>query len=113
MKKGDGLLIAALAAVSLLAFCLLPAPSGATLARLKVDGETVCEIAGGAYRWEAGDAYLEFCFEDGRARVLASSCPDQICVQSGEVSGAGRSIICLPNRAVIELTGPGAADAVV
>lgn len=56
---------------------------------------------------------MEFCFEDGRARVLASSCPDQTCVQSGEAKGAGRAIICLPNRAAVELVGPDAADAVV
>lgn len=113
MKKGDCVLIAVLAAVSLLPLSLLAEPTGAVCARLKVDGKVVCEITSGTYRWQEGEEYLEFCFEDGRARVLASSCPDQICVQSGEAKGAGRAIICLPNRAAVELVGPDAADAVV
>lgn len=113
MKKGDCALIAVLAAGALLPLGLLKEPSGAVCARLKVDGEVVCEITSGTYRWQAGEDYLEFCFEDGCARVLASSCPDQTCVQSGEVYGAGRAILCLPNRAAVELAGPDAADAVV
>ena len=108
-----GLNGAVLAAAALLPLGLLKEPSGAVCARLKVDGKVVCEITSGTYRWQVGEDYLEFCFEDGRALVLASSCPDQTCVQSGEVYGAGRAILCLPNRAAVELAGPDAADAVV
>lgn len=67
MKKGDCALIAVLAAAALLPLGLLKEPSGAVCARLKVDGEVVCEITSGTYRWQAGEDYLEFCFEDGRA----------------------------------------------
>ena len=103
MKKGDCALIAVLAAAALLPLGLLKEPSGAVCARLKVDGEVVCEITSGTYRWQAGEDYLEFCFEDGRARVLASSCPDQICVNHLAISRDGESIICLPNKVVIAI----------
>ena len=103
MKKGDCALIAVLAAAALLPLGLLKEPSGAVCARLKVDGEVVCEITSGTYRWQAGEDYLEFCFEDGRARVLASSCPDQLCVHQGEIRYSGQTIVCLPNRVVVEV----------
>lgn len=37
--------------------------------------------------------------------VLESACPSQDCVASGTVSRSGESIICLPNRLVVQLTG--------
>ena len=112
MKKGDCALIAVLAAAALLPLGLLKEPSGAVCARLKVDGEVVCDITSGTYRWQAGEDYLEFCFEDGRARVLASSCPDQTCVHMGWLASAA-PIVCLPNHLVIEYVQDQELDAVV
>lgn len=44
------------------------------------------------------------------ARMLESSCRNQLCVQQGEVTvdnwlrrSLGRSLICLPNRVIVEL----------
>ncbi len=42
-------------------------------------------------------------------RVRASDCPTQDCVHTGAISGNGQSIVCLPGRIIIQLTG-GAAD---
>lgn len=39
--------------------------------------------------------------------VLESDCPSQDCVASGIISRSGESIICLPNRLVVQLTGGG------
>ena len=115
MKRGDVILIVALALLSLTAFLISPRSDGeeAVFARLKVDGVVVCEISEGEYRWEEGDAFLCFRFEDGCAQVLASSCPDQLCVRQGKICGVGSSAICLPNHAVVELVGASAPDAVV
>ncbi len=50
------------------------------------------------------------CNEDGveiknrAVRIRDSSCPDQICVQTGFISEPNQVIICLPHRVVIELT---------
>jgi hypothetical protein len=41
----------------------------------------------------------------GRVRVLESDCPKGICRHAGWISAPGRSIVCIPNRLVIELTG--------
>lgn len=38
-------------------------------------------------------------------RVCASDCPTQDCVHTGAISKSGQSIVCLPGRIVIQLTG--------
>ena len=48
--------------------------------------------------------------EDGNGlRVSSSDCPTQDCVRTGTISRSGQSIMCLPARIIIQLTG-GAAD---
>jgi hypothetical protein len=42
---------------------------------------------------------------DGAVRVAESNCPRKICVQAGWVRTPGRSIVCVPNRVVIEIKG--------
>ena len=42
---------------------------------------------------------------DGQAWLSEASCPDKVCVHMGKISEAGQSIICLPNRMVLEVTG--------
>ena len=42
---------------------------------------------------------------NGEAYMHSSDCRDQICVRQGPVSQPGRSIVCLPNRIYIEITG--------
>ena len=41
--------------------------------------------------------------EDGKVRMTWADCPDQICVHTAEISKDGGSIICLPNRIVLEI----------
>lgn len=44
--------------------------------------------------------------------VTKADCPDQLDVRQGPISKAGQSIICLPHRLVIRITGGGGeADA--
>jgi hypothetical protein len=42
---------------------------------------------------------------DGAIRVAESNCPKRLCMQAGWVRTPGRSIVCVPNRVVIELKG--------
>jgi hypothetical protein len=53
--------------------------------------------------------------KDGKAYVADSSCPDHLCEKMGQISSTGQSVICLPNRVVIEITGddPDEYDAIV
>jgi hypothetical protein len=43
--------------------------------------------------------------KDGAIRVAESDCPKGVCKHAGWVRTPGRSIVCVPNRVVIELKG--------
>ena len=51
--------------------------------------------------------------ENGAARVVEASCPDQICVNQGAVRYEGESIVCLPHKLVVTVEGgrPNDVDA--
>lgn len=40
---------------------------------------------------------------DGVAYMSEASCPDHLCMGMGRISNVGQSIICLPNRVIIEI----------
>jgi hypothetical protein len=44
--------------------------------------------------------------KDGAIRVAESDCPKGVCKHAGWVRTPGRSIVCVPNRVIIELKGP-------
>lgn len=43
--------------------------------------------------------------EGGTVHMEFSDCSGQDCVKQGAISDTGESIICLPNRVVVEITG--------
>ncbi len=42
---------------------------------------------------------------DGKVSVSEANCPDSICVKTRAASRAGETIVCLPHKLVIEVTG--------
>ena len=43
---------------------------------------------------------------NGAAAVTASTCPRGHCLRQGAVRTAGRSVVCVPNRMVLEIVSP-------
>ncbi len=43
--------------------------------------------------------------QDGWAYIRDSSCPDHLCEKMGRINSSGQSLICLPNRVIVEITG--------
>lgn len=43
--------------------------------------------------------------KDGYVSMIQADCPDQICVHTAKISEAGGSIVCLPHKVVLEITG--------
>lgn len=41
--------------------------------------------------------------KDGSVSMLYGKCPDQVCVHSAAISKNGQTIICMPNRVVLEI----------
>ncbi len=47
---------------------------------------------------------------DGEAKMISASCKNQICVHHAAISRGNQSIVCLPNRVSVEITGGKEAD---
>ena len=52
--------------------------------------------------------------KNGEADIVDADCPDKLCVHQKSISKDKETIVCLPNRVVIEIEGrtEGAVDAV-
>ena len=77
--------------------------AGELVAELPLDRDGTSEVEG-AY-------HNTVTVQDGKVAVTESDCPGGDCLHSGWISTAGRSIVCLPNRMEIRLTG-AASDGV-
>lgn len=49
---------------------------------------------------------------DKKISIIESDCPDKVCVNTGEISKKGESIVCVPNGIVITIGGEREVDAV-
>lgn len=43
--------------------------------------------------------------KDGAVHMEEASCPDKVCIKQGTISETGQSIVCLPNRVIVTITG--------
>lgn len=43
--------------------------------------------------------------ENGAAYMEDADCPDKLCVHQGKISRDGQTIVCLPHKLVVEVTG--------
>ena len=41
--------------------------------------------------------------KDGKAYIKDATCPDKLCEHQGKIHMVGQSLICLPNRVIIEI----------
>lgn len=42
---------------------------------------------------------------DSKVLMIDADCPDSLCVNQGKISEVGQSIVCLPNKVMIEIKG--------
>ena len=54
--------------------------------------------------------YKNLEIKDGKVNMLFSTCKNQICVEHSEIDSTNESIVCLPNRVSIEITGKAGED---
>jgi hypothetical protein len=50
---------------------------------------------------------------DGEVYIEYANCPGTDCVHSGSISKPGRSLVCLPNKVEVRITGTSDTDFVV
>lgn len=70
---------------------------GTEYARYSLEKEAVYEIQG----YNHGVNIL--IISEGMAYISEATCPDGLCTGMGRISERGESIICLPNRVVVEI----------
>ena len=110
MKKRDFLLAGAVLALAFLCW-LIPrglgifAGENASQVRITVGGEEY-----GTYSLSENQTIqihdTNVCeIDDGEVRMTEADCPDKLCIHQGSVHIQGETIVCLPNRVSIEITG--------
>ncbi|SDB09713.1 NusG domain II-containing protein [Eubacterium oxidoreducens] len=115
-RKRDALLIGLVLAFAVCIFVIMHtigAKSG-NLVRISVDGEIY-----GEYSLEQDETiYVTskdtvtnvVIIQDGYVSMEEADCPDQLCVEQGKIHLANESIICLPNKVVVEILENGDDD---
>ena len=101
-------MIAAFLAVgAIIALALFLSGKSGNLVQVRVDGTVIREFSlSEDVVWDipgVNGGSNKLIIEDGQARIEEASCPDGLCVHMGRISKTGQSVICLPNRVVIEI----------
>ena len=52
-----------------------------------------------------GSHVNEFEIKDGAVRMVHADCRNHDCIQQGTITKTGETIVCLPNKVVLEVTG--------
>lgn len=106
---GDKILFCILLLSAILSlYFIVPADSDAEFVSIRVQGveqaklplskNKLLTLAGAA-----GEATIEI--KNGQVRIVASDCPQQICVKTGRIKRQGEIIVCVPNRIIVHITG--------
>lgn len=110
LGKADGIVFGVLVLVCaalLLVFWRMSAAGGDTVT-ITVDGEIY-----GSYPLDKnreipveqdGAVTNVVCIRDGKAFMKEADCPDHLCMRQGEISSDHATIVCLPNRVVVEIS---------
>ncbi len=83
--------------------------------RVMVDGKVYGEYPLNEERrvqieYEGQDWENELVIDGKKASVVSADCPDGLCIRQKAISKTGESIICLPHKLVITITGGGEAE---
>lgn len=105
-KKNDGILILGILCIAALAFFVheMRGEDGVGVVTVKVDGKVTGKYSlaeDQTVKINGGTNLLEI--KDGKADMIEADCPDKLCVHQKAVSKNGESIICLPNKVVVEI----------
>jgi hypothetical protein len=111
IKKSDIYLVVGLLAVAFIFWLILGffvKKQGQTVV-VKVDGAVVYELSMQENTTVTVEGYQGgenvIVIENGAVSMTDADCPDKLCVHSGEKTKTGETIVCLPHRVVVEITG--------
>ena len=105
-KKNDLILVLLVFAVAGIFFAghLFTSQKSAGVVEIQIDGKVVETLdlqKERAFKINGGTNTVQI--ENGKVKMAAANCPDQICVHQGFISTSLLPITCLPNRLVIRV----------
>ena len=110
MKKNDLILIGAILIIVFIVVILifvnrtdgsrvLISIDGKEIITLDLDKDTTYTIEGVKGEWNT------LVIKDGYVYMLDASCPDKLCVHHRRIHFNNETIVCLPNKVVLEIVG--------
>ena len=108
MKKADFLIIIiALIIAGVFFLITLTGKKGETV-EVVIDGKVVSEYTLDSEietKIETENGWNILKIHSGKVSITEADCDNQICVRHAQISKSGESIICLPHRLMIRITG--------
>ncbi|HIX29976.1 MAG TPA: NusG domain II-containing protein [Candidatus Blautia stercoravium] len=116
MKKKDILLAGG---ILILAFLCWLVPKGLRLLDGNKEMELKIIVAGdvyGTYSLEKDQVIkiqdTNVCeIKDGKVKMTEASCPDHVCIRQGAIDAPGETVVCLPNKVVLEIVSKDGKEA--
>lgn len=105
ITKKDFILLIIVLVVGFAGILLMNSADKGKTATIKVDGQVVETVSLDGENLEMQFNGVSICLENGEIYVNNSTCTDQVCVRSGNISKSGEGIICAPNRVSIQIDG--------
>lgn len=107
MKKNDWMLLGIIVCVSILIFGMrfFLKDQGKAYVTVRIDGEIVetYDLSEDQVI-EVNQGTNVIAIKNGKVDMTQADCPDQLCVHQKAISENRESIICLPNRVVVQIT---------
>ncbi len=107
MKKNDWILVVFILVLAGIAFLIYTniGRETAGIVKVTVDGEIY-----GTYSLEKEQEIKindtnSLLIHDGQADMVEADCPDHICVEHISISKNKETIVCLPNKVIVEIVG--------
>ncbi len=116
LRRGDHVVLLFAAAIAV--FCCIqiwwPRAAGEAVVVLSPVGEQRYALSQERTVTVQGEQNIVLTLEiaDGRVRVSASACPDQVCVHSGWLSHNGQVAACVPAGVSVRVVGEPVVDGV-
>lgn len=109
ITKRDAAIIALIFLAGVLLFALPQLIGKGTTAKIIVDGKTVREVSLSRNTTFTENG-IEFEVRDGKIAVISSPCRDKICEHMGFIGSPSQTIVCLPEKTAVVISGKSGAD---
>ena len=112
--KRDFILAATMLVIGIIAYlCMKFLPENGNEVKVYVDGKETATYSlkdDGIYSINGKNGNNTLVIKGGEAMMKDADCPDRLCVKQGSISKNGESIVCLPHKVIVTVTGGDGAD---